>query len=119
MLPSILLTPFLMWRAGQNKSGVDIPPVALPLALYAGMCTIAVVLWPGSNNRYAIPSVPVLAVLAGFAWEALAGTAYARFRGITVIAVCALASFQIALANVVMPVFADRFGASRIAGGDK
>lgn len=116
VLPSILLAPFMIWRAGQNKSGADVPPVALPLALYAGICTIAVVLWPGSNSRYAMPCVPALAVLAGFAWDALAGKAYARFRGITVIAVCALAAFQIALANVVVPLFADRFGASRIAG---
>ncbi|MDO8977942.1 MAG: glycosyltransferase family 39 protein [Afipia sp.] len=115
LLPSILLAPFLMWQVWQKPSA-DVPSVALPLALYAGICTIAVVLWPGSNSRYAMPCAPALAVLAGFAWEALAGTAYARFRGVTVIAVCALASFQIALANVVMPVFADRFGASRIAG---
>lgn len=116
VLPSILLAPFLMWHAGRNKSGADVPPVALPLALYAGICTIAVVIWPGSNSRYAMPWVPALAVLAGFAWDTLAGTAYARLRGIMVVGVCALAAFQIALANVVVPLFADRFGASRIAG---
>jgi len=116
LLPAILLAPFLIWRARRNASRADIPPVALPLALYAGMCTIAVLIWPGSNSRYAMPCVPAVAVIAGFAWDAIAGTAYARLRGITVVAVCLLAAFQIALANVVMPLFADRFGASRIAG---
>lgn len=61
LLPSILLAPLLMWCARQNKSGADVPPVALPLALYAGICTIAVVLWPGSSSRYAMPCVPALA----------------------------------------------------------
>jgi 4-amino-4-deoxy-L-arabinose transferase-like glycosyltransferase len=115
-LPSILLVPFLAWRARQDKSGVAVPPVALPLALYAGICTVAVVLWPGSSSRYAMPCVPALAVLAGFAWDAIGGTAWARLRGITAAAVGVLAVFQIVLVNVVMPVFADRFGASRAAG---
>lgn len=115
LLPSILLAPLLMWCT-QQKTNATIPPVALPLALYVGCCTLAVVFWPGSNSRYAMPCVPALAVLAGLAWDALAGTAYARLRGIAVIAICALAAFQIALAAIVMPLFADRFGASRIAG---
>ncbi len=116
LLPAILLAPFLIWRARQSKSGTDIPPVALPLALYAGICTIAVVIWPGSNSRYAMPCVPALAVLAGFGWDMIAGTAYARLRGIVAVAVCLLTIFQAALANVIVPLFADRFGASRIAG---
>jgi len=116
VLPSILLLPFLMGRLRQNQPVVALPPVALPLALYAGICTIAVVLWPGSNSRYAMPCVPALAVLGGFAWDAIAGTGWARLRGITAAAVGALAVFQIALVNVIMPVFADRFGASRVAG---
>lgn len=116
LLPAVLLAPFLMWRAQQNKSGADILPVALPLALYAGICTIAVVIWPGSNSRYAMPCVPALAVLAGLAWDAIAHTAYVRLRGIAVVVVCLLIVFQIALVNVVVPLFADQFGASRIAG---
>jgi 4-amino-4-deoxy-L-arabinose transferase-like glycosyltransferase len=116
LLPWILLVPLLMWRVQQNKLDVALPRVALPLALYAGICSIAVVLWPGSHTRYAMPCVPALAVLAGFAWDAIAGTAWARLRGITVAAIGALTLFQIALANVLLPIFADRFGASRTAG---
>lgn len=115
LLPSILLVPVLAWHAWK-KQDTSIPSVALPLALYAGCCTLAVLFWPGSNSRYAMPCVPALAVLAGFAWDAMAGTAYARLRSVTGVAICALAAFQIALANVVMPLFADRFGASGIAG---
>jgi hypothetical protein len=90
--------------------------VALPLALYAGLCTIAVVFWPGSNSRYAMPCVPAIAVLAGFAWDAIAGTKHAWLRRMTVAIACGLTAIQIVLANVVVPLFADRFGGSRIAG---
>lgn len=115
LLPSILLAPLLVWCARQ-KTDAAIPPVALPFALYASCCTLAVLFWPGSNSRYAMPCAPALAVLAGLAWDALSGTAYARLRGIAVIAICALVAFQITLATIVMSLFADRFGASRIAG---
>lgn len=115
LLPAILLAPLLMWRARQ-KADATIPSVALPLALYAGCCTLAVLFWPGSNSRYAMPCVPALAVLAGLAWDALAGTVYARLRGIAVIAISALVVFQVTLVTIVTPLFADRFGASRMAG---
>lgn len=113
LMPAILLVP-LLWRA--KDADWNIPPLALPLALYAGLCTIAVVFWPGSNSRYAMPCVPALAVLAGFAWDAILDTKYAWLRRMTVAIACALIAFQIVLANVVMPLFADRFGGSRIAG---
>lgn len=113
LMPAILLAP-LLWRA--RDPGRTIPPVALPLALYGGVCTIAVVFWPGSNSRYAMPCAPAIAVLAGFAWDAIAGTKQAWPRRITVGVVCVLVAFQIVLANVVIPSFADRFAGSRIAG---
>ncbi|EKS38268.1 hypothetical protein HMPREF9695_02108 [Afipia broomeae ATCC 49717] len=112
-MPAILLAP-LLWRARVTEW--SIPPVALPLALYAGLCTIAVVFWPGSNSRYAMPYVPAIAVLAGFAWDAIARTKYACLRRTTVAIACGLTAIQIVLANLVMPLFADRFGGSRIAG---
>lgn len=116
LLPSILLAPFLLWRARRGGADANIPAVALPLALYAGLCTVAVVLWPGTNSRYAMPCAPAVAVLAGFAWDAIAGTTYAALRRAGVVLACALAGFQILFATVVMPMFADRFGGSRIAG---
>lgn len=113
LMPAILLVP-LLWRA--RSTDQNIPPVALPLALYAGLCTIAVVFWPGSNSRYAMPCVPAIAVLAGLAWDAIAGTKHAWLRRMTVAIACVLTAFQIVLANAVLPLFADRFGGSRIAG---
>ena len=113
LMPAILLVP-LLWRA--RDAEWNIPPVALPLVLYAGLCTIAVVVWPGSNSRYAMPCAPAIAVLAGFAWDAIAGTKYAWLRRMTVAIACVLTAFQIVLANAVLPLFADRFGGSRIAG---
>jgi 4-amino-4-deoxy-L-arabinose transferase-like glycosyltransferase len=116
LLPAVLLAPFLMWRVQQDKSDAGIRPVAMPLALYASICTIAVVIWPGSNSRYAMPCAPALAVLAGLAWDAMAQTAYARLRSVAVIVTCLLIVFQIVLVNVAVPLFAHRFEASRIAG---
>jgi len=113
LMSAILLVP-LLWRT--RSTDQNILPVALPLALYAGLCTIAVVFWPGSNSRYAMPCVPAIAVLAGFAWDAIAGTKYAWLRRMTVAIACGLTAIQIVLANVVMPLFADRFGGSRVAG---
>lgn len=113
LMPAILLVPLLWCARSRDRK---IAPLALPLALYAGLCTIAVVLWPGSNSRYAMPCVPAIAVLAGFAGDAILDTKHAWLRRMTVAIACALIAFQIVLANVVMPLFADRFGGSRIAG---
>lgn len=116
LLPSILLAPLLWVRIRQNGRDAKVPPVALPLALYASACTIAVVLWPGTNSRYAMPCAPAVAVLAGFAWDAVAGTKYVRLRPAVAVFTGALVLIQIALAVVVLPIFAERFGASRAAG---
>lgn len=113
LTPAILLAPFLWLVKSTNR---NVPYVALPLALYAALCTIAVVFWPGSNSRYAMPCVPALAVLAGFAWDAIKGAKYVWPRHIAVAIVSVFVAYQIVLANAVMPLFADRFGGSRIAG---
>src|SRR5262249_13107937 len=35
-----------------------------PLALYAGLCTLVLLFWPGAKTRYAMPIAPALAVMA-------------------------------------------------------
>jgi hypothetical protein len=52
-------------------------------------------------------------VLAGIAWHR---SAPLPVRWSTVALLCLLVAYQLILVTVVMPLYADRFGASRIAG---
>jgi hypothetical protein len=84
--------------------------------LYSGVCTFVLVLWPGFASRYAMPIAPSLAVLGGIAWDAMKEPRSLPGRRAAAIAVSLLAAYQIVLVTVVMPLFADRFGETRIAG---
>ena len=74
------------------------------------------VLWPGFTSRYAMPMAPSLAVLAGIAWDRLEKSRYAVMRRVSAIALALLMVYQVLLAVAIMPLFADRFGETRIAG---
>ena len=113
LMPAILLAPLLLFVKSSNR---NFPHVALALVLYAALCTVAVVFWPGANSRYAMPCVPAVAVLAGFSWDAIKGPKYLWLRRIAVTILSVFIAYQILLANAVMPLFAERFGGSRIAG---
>jgi hypothetical protein len=114
LLPASVLLPFvpLPWR--QQKG--DVPAVVAPMVFYSSVCTVILFLWPGVNTRYAMPIAPSVAVLAGIAWDALENTRYAVMRRVTAIAAALLATYQILLVVVGMPLFADRFGETRLAG---
>src|SRR5262249_10858644 len=53
LLPNTLLLPSAIasWRR-EIRAGTQSCPVLLPLALYAGICTLALLLWPGVKTRY-------------------------------------------------------------------
>jgi hypothetical protein len=74
------------------------------------------VLWPGFTSRYAMPIAPSIAVLGGIGWDALNTSRYAVARRIMAIVLSLLIVYQVLLVVVVMPLFADRFGETRIAG---
>jgi 4-amino-4-deoxy-L-arabinose transferase-like glycosyltransferase len=114
LLPASVLLPFIPWPWRREKGGV--PAVVAPMVLYSSVCTVILFLWPGVNTRYAMPMAPSLAVLAGIAWDTLEKSRYAVMRRVTAIAVALLATYQILLVVVVMPLFADRFGETRLAG---
>jgi hypothetical protein len=86
------------------------------MVLYTGVCTLVLVLWPGFNTRYAMPMAPSLAVLAGIAWDGLAKSRYEIVRRGAGTVLCLLMVYQIVLVVVIMPLFADRFGETRLAG---
>lgn len=89
------------------------PRVKLALALYAGACTVFLVMWAGFNSRYAMPIAPALAVLTGFFWDR---PDFARTRRAVTIILCAFVVYQVVLVTIVMPVMSQRFGASREDG---
>jgi len=115
LLPSTMLLPFYLIPWWRRQHGTAAIPVIAPLLLYAGVCTLALFFWPGANTRYAMPAAPAVAVLAGFAFDALwhRGHLAARVAGAMA---AILFAYQVALVTVAMPLFAERFGATRQAG---
>ena len=111
MLPATLILPFVVSARRQEPTGL-----ATALLLYSSVCLAALMVWPGFNPRYAMPIAPALAVLAGWGWDWLAKSNYFLFRWIAGTMLCALIAYRLVLVAVIMPVFSDRFGASRNDG---
>jgi len=116
LLPAVVVLPFTPWPWPREGTSADVPPIVAPLLLYSGLCTAALILWPGALSRYAMPIVPSVAVLAGIAWDALEESKYSILRRLTGALLCLFLIYQFVLVVVIMPLFFDRFGASRIAG---
>jgi hypothetical protein len=114
LLPASLLLPFIPWPWRRQKS--DVPAVVAPMILYSSVCTVLLFLWPGVNTRYAMPIAPSVAVLAGVGWDALEKSRFEVMRRITAIVVSLLTAYQVLLVVAIMPLFADRFGWTRLAG---
>jgi hypothetical protein len=72
------------------------------LAAYAGLCTLALFVWPGTKTRYAMPIAPAVAVMAGLAF----GPLIQRRHWTAVAALAAtggLFVYQVVLVTVVTP----------------
>jgi len=116
LLPAVILLPFFPWRWLRPGSSQRASPVALALALYAIPTSLVLVLWPTSEGRYVMPAVPALVLLAGFAWDEVGGWLQRATRRLAVGMAAALLLYQFALVGIVMPLYAERFGAGRTAG---
>ncbi|MGO9359317.1 MAG: ArnT family glycosyltransferase [Xanthobacteraceae bacterium] len=114
LLPGLMLLPFL--PAMGKRQAADTPAVMLPLICYAGACTAVLLLWPFALSRYAMPIAPAIAVLAGFAWDRLGATREVWLRNVATGVVAALAIYQLVLANIIVPLYAERFGSARTDG---
>jgi hypothetical protein len=114
LIPATLLLPAVadLWR--RRRFG-HAPPVVAALVAYASLGTLALLLWPGAQTRYAMPIAPAVAVLAGITidrlWRSRPWLARAVLGG-----TAALAAYQATLVLVAMPLLAERFGATRLAG---
>jgi 4-amino-4-deoxy-L-arabinose transferase-like glycosyltransferase len=115
LLPSTILLPLFLSAWRRRISGAIVIPVIEPLILYAGLGLVVLVVWPSANARYAMPAAPAVAVLAGYSIDLLRHRSRLAVRAATTL-VGILFAYQVVLITVVMPLFADRFGASRNAG---
>lgn len=87
-------------------------PILRALALYAGLGTLALLVWPGTKTRYAMPIVPAVAVLAGLVIEPL----WRRRHWTGVAAVTTtilLLVYQVIFVTVALSIPPDRFGEHR------
>jgi 4-amino-4-deoxy-L-arabinose transferase-like glycosyltransferase len=116
LLPASLLVPFIPWPWKRHADADAVPAVVAPYLLYSSVCTLILVVWPGFTTRYAMPMAPSLSVLGGIAWDRLEKSRYAVMRRVSAVALALLTVYQVLLAVVIMPVFADRFGETRLAG---
>jgi 4-amino-4-deoxy-L-arabinose transferase-like glycosyltransferase len=116
LMPAILLAPFaaqLWWRGSATAPG---PRIVKPLILYSVLCAGVIVFWPGFVSRYAMPIAPAVAVLGGIGWDALSRTRYGRLKWLAGGLVTICIGYQLVLVTVVIPIYADRFGATRSDG---
>jgi 4-amino-4-deoxy-L-arabinose transferase-like glycosyltransferase len=114
LLPSTILLPFLLIPRWRRQTVATPIPVITPLLLYAGLCTLALLVWPSAKTRYAMTAAPAVAVLAGLVIDPLWRRGHPAARAAGVIA-AALFAYQVLLVTVAMPLFAERFGGTRRA----
>jgi hypothetical protein len=116
LLPgTIVLASVLVFRWRHSSLRMTPSPILRPLVFYAGLCMLALLVWPGTKTRYAMPAAPAVAVLAGLTVEPLW-----RRRHWTVTVAGALVGvlfvYQVLLVTVVMPRSADHFGGTHHLG---
>jgi hypothetical protein len=113
LLPSTILLPSILiaWWT-RRRAGMPPNPILVPLALYAGLCTLALLMWPGTKTRYAMPIAPAVAVTAGLAIDHLWRLRQWAAR-VALATAAILFVYQVVLVTVVLSLFPERFGAQR------
>ncbi len=116
LIPAILLLPFVPWPWRSGQTAAPVPPIVAPLILYSFLFVGLILTSPKFNGRYAMPITATVAILSGIGWDFLAGKKSIWMRWLAGAIVALLIIYQLALVCVVMPLFADRFSASRLDG---
>jgi 4-amino-4-deoxy-L-arabinose transferase-like glycosyltransferase len=116
LLPASVMAPFIFWQWKRRGDAPSLPAVVAPLVLYSLVCTVILVLWPGFSPRYAMPIAPSVAALAGVAWDVVEKSRFSIVRRSMAIVLALFVVYQVLLVVVIMPLFADRFGETRLAG---
>ena len=116
LLPSTILLPSVLaawWRPA--RVGVAPSPILSPLVFYAGLCTLALLVWPGTKSRYAMPIVPAVAVMAGLAIDPLARRRH-WVAALALATAIVLFVYQVVLVTAVIPLHAEKYSAPRRGG---
>jgi 4-amino-4-deoxy-L-arabinose transferase-like glycosyltransferase len=108
----IVVAPFIpiLWRTPTAK-GHDL---AIALLLYAVLASVALVVWPGARDRYAMPGLLAFAAAAGLAFEHFR-IVRPKLVNAALMVGAVLIVFQITLSWLVMPAAPYLFSSSRIA----
>jgi 4-amino-4-deoxy-L-arabinose transferase-like glycosyltransferase len=113
-LPGLLLFAPLAWIVFRRGAPRD-DDLVVALALYAGVCTFALVLWPGANGRYAMPATFAVAAGAGLAYERFREQWPLLVRGTLGLAGL-LVAFRLVVNWVAMPLMPDKFREQAVLG---
>jgi hypothetical protein len=89
--------------------------LVVALIAYAGICTLALVLWPGASGRYAMPATFAIAAGAGLAYDRFLAQRGQLVSGAVAVA-CALVVYRLVLNWIVMPLDSEVFRKQAILG---
>ena len=113
LLPSTLvLASGLVLRDRRSDLAAPRHPMLQALALYAGLCALTLLLWPGTKTRYAMPIAPAVAVMAGLTIEPLWRRRHWTGDAAVALAVILLV-YQVVFVTVVLPLRPERFNEHR------
>ena len=110
------MMPFIPWPWKRPGDARSVPAVVAPFVLYSCVCTAILVLWPGFTPalRHADRAVDCRACRHRLG--RVEKSRFAVMRRIMAIVLSLLVVYQVLLVVVIMPLFADRFGETRLAG---
>ena len=116
-LPGLVIAAPTLLAITRRRETVDIEAhnrtLLQALVLYAGVATLALLVWPGAATRYAMPALPAVAAIAGLAFDRLVARRIDIARAALAI-LAMLVAYQIAWGWIAAPLFPDAFRRSRI-----
>jgi hypothetical protein len=115
LLPAVLLLPFVFRQWSQRLLNTEKSMLVELMLRYAGMASLALLFWPGAKTRYAMPAVPAVAVMAGLGFDRLWQRNRIAVQVATTVLI-ALIAYQLVFTWIVLPIYADRFSATRTDG---
>jgi 4-amino-4-deoxy-L-arabinose transferase-like glycosyltransferase len=113
LLPSTLVLASV-WVLRYRRSGVEVTrnPTLRTCALYAGLCTLVLLIWPGTKTRYAMPIAPAVAVMAGLTIEPLWRRRHWTGNAAVALAVILLV-YQVVFVTAALSLAPERFSEHR------
>ena len=93
-----------------------VPDLTRALVCYGALFSAALLFWPDSQTRYAMPAVPVVALAVGLAGDRIRRSGWLRW--LLYLSLAAAAGYLLALNFIYLPLNQERYTASRRAGAE-